>query len=75
MGETIVHLEEVREWETLIFRRVCEQGQREAVANLDELEDALFQQIPHGWGGSRISGTDAGDTLWRSAYSSSVVSR
>jgi len=49
MGKTIVPLEEAREWETQIFRRVCEQGQREAMAYLDELEDALFQQRPQGW--------------------------
>ena len=55
MGKTIVPLdganapEEARGWEEKIFRQVCEQGQREAVAYLDELEEALFEQRPAGW--------------------------
>ena len=47
MGKAIVPLEgvqaleEARGWEGEIFRQVCEQGQRKAQANREELEEAL----------------------------------
>ncbi len=49
MGETIVPLEEARGWEGRIFRQVCEEGQREAEAYLEKLEEAIFEQRPVGW--------------------------
>jgi hypothetical protein len=55
MGKTIVPLregftqEEARKWEGEIFRQVCEQGQRKALAYLAELEEELFQQRPASW--------------------------
>ena len=55
MGKTIVPLgevyalEEARGWEGSIFRQVCEQGQREALRYLAELEEALFEQRPAEW--------------------------
>jgi len=41
--------EEAWGWEGKVFRRVCVQGCREAVAYLEGLEEALFEQRPAGW--------------------------
>ena len=41
--------EEARGWEGKVFQKVCGQGQREAVAYLEALEEALFAQRPAGW--------------------------
>ena len=55
MGKTIVPLEgafgleEARRWEGKIFRQVCEQGQQEARAYLDKLEEKLYERRPAGW--------------------------
>jgi hypothetical protein len=55
MGDIIVPLEgefapeEARGWEGKVFRRVCAQGQREAAAYLEELDEALFEQRPGDW--------------------------
>ena len=55
MGKTIIPLEgefapeEARGWEGKVFRRVCLQGQREAAAYLEALDEALFEQRPTGW--------------------------
>jgi hypothetical protein len=37
------------EWEARIFRRTCAQAQKEAVAHLEALEEALFAHRPAGW--------------------------
>ena len=55
MGEIIVALEgefaseEARGWEGKVFRRVCGQGQREAAAYLEAVDEALFEQRPGDW--------------------------
>jgi hypothetical protein len=55
MGSYIIPLdgefapEEARAWEGRIFQQVCSQAQREAVAYLESLEEALFAQRPAGW--------------------------
>jgi len=55
MGDIIVPLEgeyapeETRGWEGKIFRRVCAQGQREAGAYLEALDEALLEQRPGDW--------------------------
>ena len=46
MGKSIIPLEEVRKWEGKIFRQVCEQRQQEAMAYLEELEEALAIDPP-----------------------------
>lgn len=55
MGEHIISLEEeyVREeaqgWEGRIFREVCAQGQREAAAYFEALDETLYEQRPDEW--------------------------
>lgn len=41
--------EEARGWEAKVFGRACAQGRREAVAYLEGLEEALYEQRPAGW--------------------------
>lgn len=41
--------EEAQGWEGKVFGRVCAQGLREAVAYLERLEQALFEQRSAGW--------------------------
>ena len=55
MGEDIVSLEgefeqeEARGWEGRVFGRVCAEGQREAAAYLEALDQALYEQRPGDW--------------------------
>ena len=55
MGDHIVPLagefapEEARGWEGKVFRRVCAEGQREAAAYLEALDEALYEQRPREW--------------------------
>lgn len=55
MGDIMVPLEgefapeEARGWEGKVFRRVCGQGQREAAAYLEALDEALYEQRPSDW--------------------------
>jgi hypothetical protein len=42
-------LEEALEWEARIFHQKCAEAQREAVAHLEALDEALFAQRPVGW--------------------------
>jgi len=55
MGGNIVPLEgefapeEARGWEGKVFRRVCAEGQREAAAYLEALDEALYEQRPGEW--------------------------
>ena len=55
MGDYIVPLEgefvreEARGWEGKAFRQVCAEGQKEAAAYLERLEEALYEQRPGDW--------------------------
>lgn len=55
MGDIIVPLEgefgpeEARGWEGQVFRRVCAEGQREAAAYLEALDEALYERRPGNW--------------------------
>jgi hypothetical protein len=67
--------EEARDWEANIFHQVCSQAQKEATAYPASLGRCLVVTAAPRMGGNRLSRAHPGHSIWRSAYSPSVVSR